>query len=57
MGIIKPKTTKKARIKTVVDTMKESTTLLQQSKSRIVVKVSVVVASLLGAISFIIEII
>lgn len=52
----KPTTKKKARIKTVVDTMKESTILLQQSKSKIVVKVSVVLASILGAIGFIIEI-
>ena len=48
---------KKNRIKTVLATMKESTILLQGSKSKVVVKVSVVAASIIAALNLLIELI
>lgn len=51
----KPLKKNKARIKTVLDTLKESTILLQGSKNKIVVKVSVVAASLIAGINLLIE--
>ena len=45
----------KTRIKVVLDTLKESTILLQGSKSKVVVKVSVVAASVIAAINLLIE--
>lgn len=53
----KPTKEKKARIKTVLDTLKESTILLQGSKNKIIVKVSVVAASLIAGINLLIELI
>ena len=47
----------KARIKTVLATMKESTILLHSSKNKVVVKVSVVAASIIAAINLLIELI
>ena len=51
----KPIKENKARIKTVLATMKECTILLQGSKSKVVVKVSVVAASIIAAINLLIE--
>ena len=48
---------KKTRIKTVLATLKESTILLQGSKSKVVVKVSVVAASIIAAINLLVELI
>lgn len=48
---------KKTRIKTVLATLKESTILLQGSKNKIIVKVSVVAASLIAGINLLIELI
>ena len=48
---------KKTRIKTVLATLKESTILLQGSKSKVVVKVSVVAASIIAALNLLIELI
>lgn len=45
----------KTRIKAVLDTLKETTILLQGSKSKVVVKVSVVAASVIAAINLLIE--
>ena len=53
----KPIKKNKTRIKTVLDTLKESTILLQGSKSKVVVKVSVVAASIIAAINLLIELI
>ena len=47
----------KTRIKTVLATLKETTILLQGSKSKVVVKVSAVAASIIGAISLLVELI
>ena len=47
----------KTRIKAVLDTLKESTILLQGSKSKVVVKVSVVAASIIAALNLLIELI
>lgn len=53
----KPTKEKKERIKSVLDTLKETTILLQGSKSKVVVKVSVVAASLIAGINLLIELI
>ena len=53
----KPIKENKTRIKTVLATMKECTILLQGSKSKVVVKVSVVATSILAAINLLIELI
>ena len=53
----KPLKENKTRIKAVLDTLKESTILLQGSKSKIVVKVSVVAASLIAGINLLIDLI
>ena len=45
----------KTRIQAVLATLKESTILLQGSKSKVVVKVSVVAASIIAAINLLIE--
>ena len=47
----------KTRIKAVLATLKESTILLQGSKSKVVVKVSVVVATIIAGINLLIELI
>ena len=47
----------KTRIQAVLATLKESTILLQGSKSKVVVKVSVVAASIIAAINLLIELI
>lgn len=51
----KPIKENKTRIKAVLDTLKESTILLQGSKNKIIVKVSVVAASLIAGINLLIE--
>ena len=51
----KPIKENKARIKTVLATMKETTILLQGSKNKVVVKVSVVVATIIAGINLLIE--
>ena len=48
---------KKTRIKTVLASLKETTILLQGSKNKIIVKVSVVAASLIAGINLLIELI
>ena len=53
----KPIKENKTRIKTVLASMKETTILLQGSKSKVVVKVSVVAASIIAAINLLIELI
>ena len=53
----KPIKENKTRIKTVLATLKESTILLQGSKSKVVVKISVVAASVIAAINLLIELI
>ena len=47
----------KTRIKTVLDTLKESTILLQGSKSKVVVKVSVAAGTIIAAVSLLVELI
>ena len=51
----KPLKENKSRIKAVLDTLKETTILLQGSKSKVVVKVSVVAASIIAALNLLIE--
>ena len=51
----KPIKENKTRIKTVLNTLKESTILLQGSKNKVVVKVSVVVATIIAGINLLIE--
>ena len=53
----KPIKKNKTRIKTVLATLKECTTLLQESKSKVVVKVSVVAGTIVAAISLLVELI
>lgn len=53
----KPTKEKKERIKTVLATLKETTILLQGSKNKIIIKVSVVAASLIAGINLLIELI
>lgn len=48
---------KKARIKNVLATLKETTILLQGSKNKVVIKVSVVLASVVAGINLLIELI
>ena len=45
----------KARIKSVLATLKETTILLQGSKNKVVIKVSVIAASLIAGINLLIE--
>ena len=53
----KPIKKNKTRIKTVLATLKESTILLQGSKNKVVIKVSVVLASVVAGINLLIELI
>ena len=53
----KPIKKNKTHIKTVLATLKETTILLQGSKSKVVVKVSVVAASIIAALNLLIELI
>ena len=53
----KPIKKNKTRIKTVLATLKECTILLQGSKSKVVVKVSVVAGTIVAAISLLVELI
>ena len=53
----KPTKEEKARIKAVLASLKETTILLQGSKNRIIVKVSVVATSLIAGITLLIELI
>ena len=53
----KPTKEQKTRIKTVLASLKETTILLQGSKNKIIVKVSVVAASLIAGINLLIELI
>lgn len=53
----KPIKEKKARIKSVLATLKESTILLQGSSSKVVVKVSVVLATVVAGINLLIDLI
>lgn len=48
---------KKTRIKTVLATLKQTTILLQGSKNKVVIKVSVVLASVVAGINLLIELI
>ena len=48
---------KKTRIKTVLATLKQTTILLQGSKNKVVIKVSVLLASVVAGINLIIELI
>ena len=47
----------KTRIKAVLDTLKECTILLQGSKHKVVIKVSVVLASVVAGINLLIDLI
>ena len=53
----KPTKEEKARIKTVLASLKETTILLQGSKSKVVVKISIVATSLIAGINLLIELI
>ena len=53
----KPTEEKKARVKTVLATLKETTILLQGSKNKVVIKVSVVLASVVAGINLLIDLI
>lgn len=53
----KPIKENKARIKSVLATLKESTILLQSSKNKVVIKVSVVLASVIAGINLLIDLI
>ena len=53
----KPIKKNKTRIKTVLATLKECTILLQGSKNKVVVKVSVILASVVAGINLLIELI
>ena len=53
----KPIKKNKTRIKTVLATLKECTTLLQGSKNKVVIKVSVILASVVAGINLLIELI
>lgn len=57
MVLKKPTKEKKARIKDVLNTLKESTILLQGSKNKVVIKVSVVLASVVAGINLLIDLI
>lgn len=53
----KPIKENKTRIKAVLATLKECTILLQGSKNKVVIKVSVVLASIVAGINLLIELI
>ena len=53
----KPIKKNKTRIKTVLATLKETTILLQGSKNKVVIKVSVILASVVAGINLLIELI
>lgn len=53
----KPIKENKTSIKAVLATLKETTILLQGSKSKVVIKVSVVAASIIAAINLLVELI
>ena len=53
----KPIKENKTRIKAVLATMKESTILLQGSKNKIIVKVSIVATTIIAGINLLIELI
>ena len=53
----KPLKKNKTRIKSVLDTLKETTSLLQGSKNKIIVKVSVAAATIIAAINLLVELI
>ena len=53
----KPIKKNKTRIKTILATLKETTILLQGSKNKVVIKVSVVLASVVAGINLLIELI
>ena len=53
----KPIKKNKTRIQSVLATLKECTILLQGSKNKVVVKVSVVVATIIAGINLLIELI
>ena len=53
----KPIKKNKTRIKAVLATLKETTILLQGSKNKVVIKVSVVLASVVAGINLLIELI
>ena len=53
----KPIKEKKTRIKAVLATLKETTTLLQGSKSKVVVKVSIAATTIIAAINLLVELI
>ena len=53
----KPTKQKKARMKAVLSSLKETTILLQGSKNKVVIKVSVVLASIVAGINLLIELI
>ena len=53
----KPIKKNKTRIQAVLATLKESTILLQGSKSKVVVKVSVAAGTIIAAISLLVELI
>ena len=53
----KPIIKNKTRIKTVLATLKETTILLQGSKNKVIIKVSVVLASVVAGINLLIELI
>jgi hypothetical protein len=53
----KPIKENKTRIKAILATMKESTILLQGSKNKIIVKVSIVATTIIAGINLLIELI
>ena len=53
----KPTKEQKTRVKSVLDTLKETTSLLQGSKNKIIVKVSVAAATIIAAINLLVELI
>ena len=53
----KPIKENKTRIKSALATLKECTILLQGSKNKVVIKVSVIAASIIAAINLLIELI
>ena len=53
----KPTKEQKTRVKSVLDTLKETTILLQGSKNKIIVKVSVAAATIIAAINLLVELI
>ena len=53
----KPIKENKTRIKAILGTLKESTILLQGSKNKIIVKVSIVATTIIAGINLLIELI